>query len=76
MACQEIDEKKERKKCIKSQMVEYCNDDANVDTLTCRMMGIKEAKKMCVQKTLEDFCQDDGNSNTRVCKRLKDKNVD
>ena len=57
-------------------MVEYCNDEANVDTLTCRMMGIKEAKKMCVQKTLEDFCQDDGNSNTRVCKRLKDKNVD
>ena len=57
-------------------MVEYCNAEANVDTLTCKMLGIKEAKKMCVQKTLEDFCQEDENLQTRVCKRLRDKEED
>ena len=55
-------------------MADYCNSEANSDTLTCRMMGIKEAKKMCVQKTVEEFCEDDQNSKTRVCKRLQDQN--
>ena len=62
--------------CVKEQMVEYCNSEANVDTLTCKMMNIKEAKKMCVQKTVEDFCKEDNNLETRVCKRLRDDGED
>ena len=53
-------------------MADYCNAEANSETLTCRMMGIKEAKKMCVQKSVEEFCLDDQNLKTRICKRLKD----
>ena len=57
-------------------MVDYCNDEANSDSLTCKKMGIKEAKKVCVQNAIEEFCQEEDNTDTRICKRLRDNDED
>ena len=62
--------------CKRTQIVEYCNNDANADTFTCKKLGIKNAKRMCVQKTLEQFCEEDANLDTRICKRLNTVNVE